>query len=277
MTQAHDERAFSFLPINKRESKPRKQGVTEIRGPYYTPMGKRYLQDVLETMSAYVDSLKFAGGSFSLMPRQIIKELIDLCHSYDVLVSTGGFIERVLTHGPEAVNSYIEECKKLGFDIIEISSGFITIPVDDWLRLIEKVQEAGLKAKPEVGIQFGAGGATAVSELEVEGTRDVEWAILQAKRFVDAGAYMIMIESEGITENVKAWRTDVVAKIINSLGLEKPMFEAADPDVFAWYVKNYGAEINLFVDHSQIVQLECLRSGLWGTKSLWGRVLTFKG
>jgi len=30
------------------------------------------------------------------------------------------------------------------------------------------------------------------------------------------------------------------------------------------------------VDHSQIVQLECVRSGLWGTKSLWGRVLTFK-
>ena len=26
--------------------------------------------------------------------------------------------------------------------------------------------------------------------------------------------------------------------------------------------------------HSQIVQLECLRSGIWGTKSLWGRVLT---
>ena len=181
-----------------------------------------------------------------------------------------------MTHGPGAVNSYIEECKKLEFDIIEISSGFITIPTDDWLRLIERVQAVGLKAKPEVGIQFGAGGATAIAELEVEGTRDVEWAILQAKRFVDAGAYMIMIESEGITENVKIWRTDVVAKIINSLGLEKPMFEAADPDVFAWYVKNYGAEINLFVDHSQIVQLECLRSGLWGTKSLWGRVLTFK-
>jgi phosphosulfolactate synthase (CoM biosynthesis protein A) len=277
MTPTHNsERAFSFLPINKRESKPRSRGVTEIRGPYYTPMGKRYLQDILETMSAYVDSLKFAGGSFSLMPRQVIKELIDLCHSYDVFVSTGGFIERVLTHGSGAVNSYIEECKKLEFDIIEISSGFITIPVDDWLRLVEKVQAAGLKAKPEVGIQFGAGGATAIAELEAEGTRDVEWAILQATRFVDAGAYMIMIESEGITENVKVWRTDVVAKVINSLGLEKPMFEAADPDVFAWYVKNYGAEINLFVDHSQIVQLECLRSGLWGTKSLWGRVLTFK-
>ncbi len=46
--------------------------------------------------------------------------------------------------------------------------------------------------------------------------------------------------------------------------------------MFAWYIKNYGPEVNLFVDHSQIVQLECLRSGLRGTKSLWGRVLTYK-
>ena len=193
------------------------------------------------------------------------------------IVSTGGFIEHVLTLGPDAVSRYIQECKDLGFDIVEVSSGFIAIPTDDWLRLIEKVQKTGLKAKPEVGIQFGAGGATAAAELEAEGTRSPEWAISQARRFLDAGAYMIMVESEGITENVKAWRTDVAAQFISQLGLEKLMFEAADPEVFAWYIKNYGSEVNLFVDHSQIVQLECLRSGLWGTKSLWGRVLTYKG
>jgi hypothetical protein len=33
---------------------------------------------------------------------------------------------------------------------------------------------------------------------------------------------------------------------------------------------------NLFVDHSQLVQLECLRSGIWGTKDVWGRILTWK-
>ncbi len=276
-TSKTDERAFSFLRVNERQHKPRSRGVTEIRGPYYAPMGKHYLEDILDTMGEYVDVLKFAGGSFSLMPRHALKDILDTCHKHDVLVSTGGFIEHVLTQGPEAVDHYIRECKELGFDIIEISSGFITIPTDDWLRLVEKVQKAGLKAKPEVGIQFGAGGATAVDELAAEGTRDPQWAIQQAKRFVDAGAYMIMIESEGITENVKVWRTDVVARIINALGLEKPMFEAADPEVFAWYIKNYGAEVNLFVDNSQIVQLECLRSGLWGTKSLWGRVMTYKG
>jgi phosphosulfolactate synthase (CoM biosynthesis protein A) len=270
-------RGFDFIHMNDRPAKPRTLGVTEIRGPYYTPMGKRYLQDILETMGEYVDSLKFAAGSFTLMPKKALREINDLAHSYDVLVSTGGFIEKVLTQGADAVDKYINECRDVGFDIIELSSGFITIPADDWLRLVDKVQKAGLKAKPEVGIQFGAGGATTAEELEAEGTRDPGWAIAQARRFLDAGAYMIMLESEGITENVKVWRTDVVSKVIDALGLEKVMFEAAEPEVFAWYVKNYGPEVNVFVDHSQIVHLETLRRGIWGTKSLWGRVLTYKG
>lgn len=270
-------KAFSFVRMNERPGKPRTKGVTEIRGPYYTVMGKRYLEDVLETMGEYVDSLKFAAGSFSLMKRDVLKEIIDTAHRYNVLVSTGGWIEYVLTQGPDAVERYVKECKEVGFDIIEISSGFITIPVDDWVQLVELVKKAGLKPKPEVGIQFGSGGATSIAELEAEGTKDPAWAISEAKRFLDAGAYMIMIESEGITENVKTWRTDVPPKIIDALGLDKVMFEAADPEVFGWYIKNYGPEVNLFVDHSQIVQLETLRRGIWGTKDLWGRVLTYKG
>lgn len=271
------DRAFSFLNMNHREGKPRSSGITEIRGPYYSPMGKRYLQDVLETMGDYIDTLKFAGGSFTLIPRPILIELLDLCHQHNVAVSTGGFIEHVLTQGAEAVDRYIRECRDVGFDIVEISCGFITIPVSDWLRLIEKVQQAGLKAKPEVGIQFGAGGATKAEELETEGTRDPRWCIQLAQTFLSAGAHQIMIESEGITESVRTWRSDVPAQFADALGLEKIMFEAADPDVFSWYIRNYGPEVNLFVDHSQIVQLECLRSGIWGTAETWGRILTYKG
>ncbi len=270
------QRSFPFLRVNEREAKPRKRGLTEIRGPYYSVVGRRYLEDLFETMGAYVDSLKFAGGSFALMPERAVRDIIELCHKHDVLVSTGGFIERVLVQGGEAARKYVAECKRLGFDIVEISAGFVSISTDDWLRLIELVRKSGLKAKPEVGIQFGAGGATAAAELKAEGTRDPSWAIAQAKRFLEAGAEIIMIESEGITENVDPWRTGVPAKFIDTIGMEKLMFEAADPDVFAWYIKNYGADVNLFVDHSQIVQLECLRAGIWGTKSLWGRVVTYK-
>jgi phosphosulfolactate synthase (CoM biosynthesis protein A) len=270
------ERAFSFLRTNRRQRKPRTRGITEIRGPYYTVMGPRYLQDVLETMGEYADILKFAGGSFTLLPRPALKQIIDIAHEHGVLVSTGGFIEFVLTQGPDAVDRYIDECRNIGFDIVEVSSGFITLPTDDFVRLTEKVNKAGLKAKPEVGIQFGAGGATSPEELEQEGTKDVGWAINMARRCLDAGAHLIMIESEGITEEVRSWRTDVVSDIVSELGLEHVMFEAADPAVFDWYVKNYGPDVNLFVDHSQIVQLECLRQGIWGTKSVWGRVLTYE-
>lgn len=273
----NEERAFPFIRLNERESKPRKRGLTEIRGPYYTPVGKRYLEDVLETVGAYVDIFKYAGGSFSLMPRRAVRELNDTCHKHDVLVSTGGFIERVLAQGPETVGLYLKECKELGFDIVEVSSGFITIPVDDMVRLTEEVQKMGLKAKPEINIQFGAGGASSVEELESEGLLDPGKAIKEAKRHLEAGAYKIMVESEGITEQVRTWRTDISARIADELGIENIMFEASDPPVFAWYIKNFGPEVNLFVDHSQIVELECMRSGIWGTADLWGKVLTYKG
>jgi phosphosulfolactate synthase (CoM biosynthesis protein A) len=249
------DRALDFLRVNDRGAKPRSRGLTEIRGPYYTAYGRRHLEDVLETMGAYVDILKFAGGGFVLMPTQAVKGMIDLCHAHDVLVSTGGFLEYVLGQGPEAVRHSIDRCKELGFDIVEVSSGFLSVPTDDLLHLVERVRKAGLKAKPEVGIQFGAGGATAEAELRSAGTHDPQWAIIQARRFLDAGAQLIMIESEGITENVSAWRTDAVAAIADALGLERVMFEAADPAVFAWYVKCSGPEVNLFVDHSQIVQI----------------------
>ncbi|MFB6263170.1 MAG: phosphosulfolactate synthase [Bradymonadaceae bacterium] len=277
MTDSTPDRFFDFLEMNDRQSKPRDRGLTEIRGPYYSVMGKRYLEDVLETMGPYVDSLKFAGGSFTLIPRDALTELLDLCHAHDTLVSTGGFAEYVLTQGEEAFVRYVEECAEVGFDIVELSAGFISLSTEDWLRTIEVVQDHGLKAKPEIGIQFGAGGGVASAEdLEQAGTLDVEWAIDQAEQFVDAGAYLIMVESEGITENVDSWRTDVPARFADDVGLENVMFEAADPEVFNWYVKNYGPEVNVFVDHSQIVQLECLRRGIWGSNDLWGRVQTFK-
>jgi phosphosulfolactate synthase (CoM biosynthesis protein A) len=43
-----------------------------------------------------------------------------------------------------------------------------------------------------------------------------------------------------------------------------------------WYIKNYGLELNLFVNHSPIVLFECLCRGLLGTASLWGRVIAYK-
>lgn len=229
---------YGFVRHNPLPPKSRSKAVTEIRGPYYTVMGTRYLTDVLETMGAHVDGLKFAGGSFSLFPEDKLRELIDLAHQHGVYVSTGGWMEHILSSSGGdtvgAVDKYLAKCKDVGFDVIEISTGFLSLPGDDWLRLVNRVQEAGLKPKPELGIQFGAGGDTEAGELESIGTSDPSKVINMAKKFVDAGVERMMIESEGITENVKSWRTDVIQSILRDIPMEKVMFEAADPSVFNW-------------------------------------------
>jgi len=249
--------------------------MTEIRGPYYATFGPRHLADVFEVAGQWVDGVKYAGGSFALLPRAVVEALNTLARAHGAYVSTGGWIEAVLTCGPDAVDSYLAEAKALGFDVVELSSGFISLPVESTLRLVERVHKAGLKPKPELGVQFGAGGDTSAAELRAEGGTDVGWLISEARRLIAAGVEIIMIESEGITEDVAEWRTDIPARIIAELGLEHVMFEAADPKVFEWYVKTYGNEVNLFVDHSQILQLEALRQGIWGTKSTWRRVHNF--
>nr|WP_255291530.1 phosphosulfolactate synthase [Natrinema sp. CBA1119] len=65
-------------------------------------MGPCELQDILETMGQYVDIYKFSGGSFALM---------------------------------------LEEAERLGFDIVELSSGFLVIGTDDMVRMTEIVAE----------------------------------------------------------------------------------------------------------------------------------------
>ncbi|HET7569855.1 MAG TPA: phosphosulfolactate synthase [Gammaproteobacteria bacterium] len=263
---------FDFIPRAYRPPKPRTFGMTEIRGPYYSTYGTRHLADVLEVAGEWVDGVKWAGGSFALLPRDQVRAFSDLAHKHDAYISSGGWIETVLRFGPEAVDKYLKEAKEVGFDVIEISTGFLTIPTTGLIRLVEQVKKAGFKAKPELGIQFGSGGDSTEAELAAETKKDVGDLVDRAKRALDAGADIIMIESEGITENVVEWNTSAAASIINGLGLEHVMFEAADPLVFEWYIKNYGNEVNLFADHSQILQLEGLRQNIWGNKSTWGRI-----
>src|SRR5581483_11932295 len=166
------DRAFAFLRTNRREAKPRARGLTEVRGPYYTPLGPRQLEDLLDAVGHAIDGLKFGGGSFMVIARPALRRIIDLCHAHDVWVSTGGFIEAGLAQGEAAVDRYLGECRDLGFAVVEVSAGFVSVPADDLVRLTQRVRAAGLRAKPEVGIQFGAGGATSAAGLEAEGTRD---------------------------------------------------------------------------------------------------------
>lgn len=63
-------------------------------------------------MGQFVDGLKFAGGSHSLMPKSYIKEVTDMAHKHNVYVSSGDWAEHLLRKGPSAFKDYIEVTKR---------------------------------------------------------------------------------------------------------------------------------------------------------------------
>lgn len=117
---------------------------------------------------------------------------------------------------------------------------------------------------------------------------DVDLLVRRAERCLEAGADMIMINADDLCRQAGLLRSDIVAKIVGRLGLEKTMFEASNPKISEWFVKRYGPkvlsfseqiylrsyiaqwrrfnyficwsfQVNLIVDHSQVMDLECLR------------------
>lgn len=132
-------------------------------------------------MGQFVDGLKFAGGSHSLMPKDFIKEVTDIAHKYDVYVSTGDWAEHLRGKGPSAFKEYIEvstkiiiifsivylsikfnfflcvtlqECKQLGFDTIELNVNSLAIPEETLLRFVRLIKSGGMKAKPQFALKI---------------------------------------------------------------------------------------------------------------------------
>ncbi|XP_004309660.1 PREDICTED: uncharacterized protein LOC101297313 isoform 1 [Fragaria vesca subsp. vesca] len=287
----------TFHENEDRPEKPRRYGVTEMRGPDHSLLSQNFLQDIFESMGDIVDGLRFAGGSHSLMPKSFVKEVIDEAHKHDVYVSTGNWAENLLRKGPSAFKEYVEECKSLGFDTIELNVGSLGVPEETLLRLVRLIKSGGLRVKPSFAVKVNksdipvgdrAFGAYVVPRpRSSEFVEDVDLLIRRAERCLEAGADMIMIEADDVCKQADSMRADIIAKVIGRLGVEKTMFEASNPRTSEWFIQHYGPrvdsllqtfviyishlytifsfrycakfQVNLFVDHSHVMDLECLR------------------
>ena len=271
--------AFKFLKINLPPEKPRSEGIIEFRGPYYNAVSYGYLKDLLDDWAYYVDGYKFAGGSMRLLTKTRVEQIIQICHDFGLYVSTGGFIERVIVQGSKAVDKYLEECKKLGFDVVEVSSGLAPISLEDKIKIIKQVRRLGMKPKPEVTMMVGAGAGTHVAGYETDTKlRSFDEFAEEVAIHLKNSVEMIMVESEGITEDLppEKWKTDIIKRLVNQFGLRHLMFEAADPPVFKWYLKNFGKDVNLFIDYSQLVEFTAWKTKLWGDPEIWkGRKVNY--
>ncbi|KAH7569036.1 hypothetical protein JRO89_XS06G0091800 [Xanthoceras sorbifolium] len=268
-----------------RPEKPRRFGVTEMRSPQrmivevplvlpdmfrvYRYSSEQNL-DIFKSMGSFVDGLKFSGGSHSLMPKSFVKEVVNKAHQHNIYVSTGDWAEHLIRNGPSAFKEYVEDCKLVGFDTVELNVGSLEIPEETLLRYVRLIKDVGLKAKPQFAVKFNKsdiptghdrafGAYIPPVPRSTEFVEDVDLLIRRAERCLEAGADMIMIDADDVCKHADSVRADIIAKVIGRLGLEKTMFEASNARTSEWFVRQYGPKVNLFVDHSQVMDLECLR------------------
>ena len=259
---------FPYLPFIKREKRPRETGINYVRSPVLVG---RTIEDYLEAYGDMVDILKLSGKQAAQINEKSLIDFISTCKKFNVMVSIGNPVMDVaLIGGRKAVDDYINKCVDLGVDIIEISSIARSIDDDDVCTLIEKVSKKGIKVLNEIGVAF------AHSEVNEEAIF-VQRLINQSKKFLNAGSWKILLESEGLTENMNKenYRWNIIDKIISPLKLSQFMVEADDQDVFCKYIEIYGPNINMMIDYSRLLKMEDARIGYGPSQFLWGKVVKY--
>lgn len=267
---AKEEKAFECIRLVERQDKPRTSGLTYARD---LGMGLKSLEAVFESAAEFIDILKLTSFVPRIQPKKLIKDKIKLCRQYHVEVGLGGaLLEIALLQGPQTVKAFLNEVRDLGITHVEVCRQAVIIPLSHLLDLIGQIKDMGLQPLAEVGVAYGI---TADEEVYVD---DVK-LIGTMKKCMEAGAWKVLLESEGLTESrhKKDYRWDVVSKVANAFNLDDVMFEADDRDVYTRYITHYGPEVNLFVDYTRITHLECTRRGGWGKHPVINRVATFYG
>ncbi len=263
------EKAFDCIRMVERKGKPRNSGITYARD---RGLGLKRLEAVLEEAAEYIDILKMSGFFARLQPRELMRRKVELCREAGVEVGMGGALpENAMMQGPEVLKAFLEEVREMGFSTIEVCRQIVIMPLSHMLEILQMVKEDyGLRPIAEVGVAYGI---TPDETVFVDENKLIE----TMRRGLDAGAWKVLLESEGITESrhTKDYRWDVVSKVANSFDLEDVMFEGDDPNVYNRYVKDYGPEVNLFVDNSNVLRLEAVRRGGWGNHPIINRVATF--
>jgi len=171
--------------------------------------------------------------------------------------STGGLIETVLPLGEAAVHGYLAQSKELGFDIVELSSAMVAVSIEDKANLIRAVNALGMKAKPEV-TGWTPGDRSRIS---------AEKMIREAEAMLEAGAWTIMIEEDGLfssgntANDERDWDRDAVWRLASRLPEDKLYWEASSVSIIRWLLSSFGSQVNIFSGAEELGYIAAFRSG----------------
>lgn len=252
----------------EREAKPRERGINYVRAPKI--LGQHFA-DFLTCYSGLTDIVKLGTNQLTFVPEDEIKKAIQRCHEEGVRIALGNpIMDQALSAGSQATKELIDYVADLDVDIMEISLIARSIDDEDLAGLLDYVNSKGLKPIVECGLSFA-------HEPVVDERSFAKRKKTQAKRALKNGAWKILIEAEGVFENVKPGeeRWDFVDDFAADFEVCDLIFEADDQDVMSYYVNAYGPKVNLFVDNSQVMQIEAARRGYGPCTLTWAKAAVF--
>jgi phosphosulfolactate synthase len=238
-----------FLDLPARSPRPRETGLTHIidKG-----LSLAQIEGLFDTAGEFIDIVKLGWGTSYVT--QNLEKKIALYRSLETPVVCGGTLfEAAYARGKlDAYRSWLVDNR---FAHIEISDGTIELPRERKLELIA-----------ELGRDF-----VVLSEV---GSKDAE-VVFPPYQWVDwireeleAGAWKVVTEGResgtaGIFRPTGEMRTGLIDEIAHSIEPADVIFEAPTKASQAWFVKRFGAQVNLGnIPPDEVIPLETLRLGL---------------
>jgi phosphosulfolactate synthase len=242
---------FKLQSLPERTEKPRQEGLTMVMDKGLT---LKEAADFIENHAELTDILKLGFGT-AVVTRHI-EEKVRLYQDAGIPVYFGGtlFEAYVIRNQFE---DYLRVLDHFNIDHAEVSDGSIEMPHDVKCDYIRRLSQR----------------ATVLSEV---GSKDAEkiippyeW-IEQMETELQAGAWKVIAEAResgtvGIFRGSGEVRSGLVAEIIRKIPLEQVIWEAPLKAQQVWFIKLYGANVNLGnIAPNEVVPLETLRLGLRG-------------
>jgi phosphosulfolactate synthase len=243
---------MQMLPfIPERPLKPRNSGITMVMDK---GLSIREAEDFMSVGSEYTDYVKLGFGTSLITPG--FEKKIAIYKKAGVIPYFGGTLfEAFIVR--DMFNKFVDFLDKNEIEIVEVSDGSFDIEHKRKLEYISKLTERG-KVISEVGSK----------KKNVVYSPD-EWVAMM-KAELGAGSVKVIAEAResgttGIYNEDGSINNKIIIGIAEHVKLENVIWEAPLKSQQAWFITNFGANVNLGnIAPHEIIPLESLRLGLRG-------------
>lgn len=238
-----------FLQLPSRSAPPRFTGITSVLD---TGLPLERLRALPSSITCLIDVWKFGWGTAYLDPDIAAK--VAVLRDLGIKGCAGGTLLEVAWQQGRA-GQCLAWAEQIGLPCLEVSNGVVAMPTSEKHRLIADATER-FEVLAEIGSKDPA------VPVSAEGWVD------DAVGDVAAGARWVVTEGResgtvGLFAPDGRVRTDVVEALVAAVGLRTLLFEAPIKSQQAWFIRRYGANVNLGnVPIDSVLGLEALRCGL---------------